>query len=203
MNHCSHNPCAHNTTGPTFKAIQSTTILSSLPVNTVSSAPISGNDTFWCKRDANLPVKALADSVCDQDAGVSSTNFTYTDNSESNLPTSTVSETDPEKSSPDPTRSSGPPKLHQESLSNTTGKYSRQAQAGQSFTESDFRLKHWSVGMPTTFRQLVETKCTPVRSIDHQSTTPPANSTPCGTSEDLALEVGKCFFVFTNRSIEC
>lgn len=198
-NHCSHNPCAQNTTSPTFKAIQSTTSLSSLPVNPISSAPISGNDTLWCKRDtynhANLPVKALADSVCDQDAGVSSTNFTYTDHSESNLPTSTVSETDTKESSPDPNHSSGPPKLHQDSLSTTTtGKYSRQAQAGPSFTESDSRLKHWSVGMPTTFRQLVEITCTPVGSIDNQNNTPPANSTPCGTSEDLALEVGKCFF---------
>ncbi|KAK7147278.1 hypothetical protein R3I94_009956 [Phoxinus phoxinus] len=188
MNHCSHNPCTQNTTSPTFKAIPSTTSLSSLPVNPISSAPISGNDTFWCKRDtynyANLPVKALADSVCEQDAGVSSTNFTYTDHSESNLPTSTVSETDPKESSPDPTHSSGPPKLHQDSLSTTTGKYSRQAQGDQSFTESDSRLKHWSVGMPKTFRQLVESTCTPVSSIDNQNTTPPANSTPCGTSED-------------------
>ncbi|XP_056089091.1 E3 ubiquitin-protein ligase TRIM33 [Rhinichthys klamathensis goyatoka] len=195
INHCSHNPCAQNTTSPTFKAIQSTTSLSSLPVNPISSPPISGNDTSWCKRDtynyANLPVKALADSVCDQDAGVSSTNFTYTDHSESNLPTSTVSETDPKESSPDPTHSSGPPKPHQDSLSTSTGKYSRQAQAGQSSTESNFRLKHWSVGIPTTFRQLVET-CTPVSSMDNQNTTPPANSTPCGTSVDLALERVTC-----------
>ncbi|XP_077070571.1 uncharacterized protein trim33l isoform X2 [Siphateles boraxobius] len=189
INHCSHNPCAQNTPCPTFKAIQSPTSLSSLPVNPISSAPISGNDTY---NYAKLPVKALADSVCDQDAGVSSTNFTYTDHSESNLPTSTVSETDPKESSPDPTHSSGPPKLHQDSLSTTTGKYSRQAQASQSFTESDSRLKHWSVGMPTTFRQLVETTCTPVSSIDNQNTTPPANSTPCGTSENLALERVTC-----------
>ncbi|XP_039535602.1 transcription intermediary factor 1-alpha [Pimephales promelas] len=185
---CGISHCAQSTTSPTFTAIQSTTSLSSLPVNPISSAPISGSNTF---NYANL-LKALADSVCDQDAGVSSTNFTYTDHSERNLPTSTMSETDPKESSPDPTHSSGPPKPHQDSLSTTTtGKYSRQAQADQSSTKSNYRLKHWSVGMPTTFRQLVET-CTPISSIDNQNTTAPANSTPCGTSEDLALERVTC-----------
>ncbi|XP_048010191.1 transcription intermediary factor 1-alpha isoform X1 [Megalobrama amblycephala] len=186
MNHCSHDPCAQNTTSPTFKASGS-----SLPVNPIHSAPISGNNTLWCKRDtyntANLPVKALADSVSDQDAGVSSTNFTDTENSESNFPSSTVSETDPKESSPDPAHSSGLCNLQQDPLSTTTTeKCSRQAQASQSFTKSDSRPKHWSVGLPTTFRQLVET--TPVSSTDNWKATPPANSTPCGTSDDLAGE---------------
>lgn len=193
MNHCSNDPCPQNSSSPTFKPIQSTASGSSLPVNAMHSAPISGNDTLWCKRDtynsANLPVKALADSVCDQDSGVSSTNFTDTDHSESNLPTSTVLETDPKESSPDPGHSSGPLNLHQDPLSTTTEK------VVQSFTKSDSRLKHWSVGLPTTFRQLVETASTPVSSTDYRNGTPPANSTPCGKSEDLAEEVGKCLFL--------
>lgn len=197
MNHCSHDPCAQNTTSPTFKEIQSTDSGSSLPVNPIHSAPISGNNTLGCKRDtynsANLPVKALADSVCDQDAGVSSTNFTDTDNSESNFPSSTVSETDPKESSTDPAHSSGLCNLQQDPLSTTTEKCSRQAQASQSFTKSDSRPKHWSVGLPTTFRQLVET--TPVSSTDNWKATPLANSTPCGTSNDLAGEVGECLFL--------
>lgn len=194
MNHCSHDPCAQNTTSSTFKAIQSTASGSSLPVNPMHSAPISGNKRN-AYNSANLPVKALADSVCDQDAGVSSTNFTDTDNSESNLPSSTVSETDPKESSPDPAHSSGLCNLQQDPLSTTTEKCSRQAQASQSFTKSDSRPRHWSVGLPTTFRQLVET--TPVSSTDNRNATPPANSTPCGTSDDLAGEVGECLFLKT------
>ncbi|XP_067304651.1 transcription intermediary factor 1-beta isoform X2 [Pseudorasbora parva] len=102
--------------------------------------------------------------------------------SESNLPTSTVSETDPKESSSDSTHSPGPSNLHQDSLSTTTTeKFSRQAQAGQSFTKSDSRRKHWSIGMPVTFRQLVETTCTP----DNWNARPPANLTPCDTLETV------------------
>ncbi|XP_067304650.1 E3 ubiquitin-protein ligase TRIM33 isoform X1 [Pseudorasbora parva] len=176
VNHCSHNPCS---------SIQSTASGSSLPVSCMCSAPNSGSESLCCNKDtnsANLPVKALADSVCDQDAGVSSTNFFDLDHSESNLPTSTVSETDPKESSSDSTHSPGPSNLHQDSLSTTTTeKFSRQAQAGQSFTKSDSRRKHWSIGMPVTFRQLVETTCTP----DNWNARPPANLTPCDTLETV------------------
>uniref|UniRef100_A0A671LG18 PHD-type domain-containing protein n=1 Tax=Sinocyclocheilus anshuiensis TaxID=1608454 RepID=A0A671LG18_9TELE len=167
-----------------------TAVANVLPVNPMPSTPIDGNNTFRCKRGTynshNLPVKALADSACDQDAGVSSTNFTDTDHLESNLPTSLVLGAAPKEPSLDPGRSSGPSNIHQDSLSTTTTteKCSSQAQDCQSSNKNYSGPKHWSIGMPTTFRQLVEATCIPVRS-DNLNTTPPVDSTPCSTSEDL------------------
>ncbi|XP_016380135.1 tripartite motif-containing protein 66 isoform X2 [Sinocyclocheilus rhinocerous] len=189
MNHCPQDPCAPNPTSTISNAIPSTASGSLLPVNPMPSAPISGNDTLWSKNGTynsiNVPVKALADSACDQDADVSSTNFTDTDHLESNLPTSHVSETAPKEPSPDPAHSSGPSNIHQDSLSTITEKCSRQTLDDQSSTKNYSGPKHWSVGMPITFRQLVEAKCIPVRSKDNLNTTPPADSTHCSTSEDL------------------
>ncbi|KTF92463.1 hypothetical protein cypCar_00012748 [Cyprinus carpio] len=189
MNHCPQDPCAPDPTSTISNAIPSTASGSLLPVNPVASAPISGNGTLWSKSSTynsiNVPVKALADSACDQDADVSSTNFTDTDHLESNLPTSLVSETAPKEPSPDRAHSSGPSDIHQDSPSTITEKCSRQALDDQSSTKNYSGPKHWSVGMPTTFRQLVEATCIPVRSKDNLNTTPPADSTPCSTSEDL------------------
>ncbi|XP_042628568.1 transcription intermediary factor 1-alpha-like [Cyprinus carpio] len=189
MNHCPQDPCAPDPTSTISNAIPSTASGSLLPVNPVPSAPISGNGTLWSKSSTynsiNVPVKALADSACDQDADVSSTNFTDTDHLESILPTSLVSETAPKEPSPDPAHSSGPSDIHQDSPSTITEKCSRQPLDDQSSTKNYSGPKHWSVGMPTTFRQLVEATCIPVRSKDNLNTTPPADSTPCSTSEDL------------------
>ncbi len=181
----------------TLSLNDATAISNVLPVNQMPSTPIDGNDTLWCRRgtyiSTDLPVKALADSACDQDAGVSSTNFTDTDHLESNLPTFIVSEAAPKEPSPDPGHSSGPSNIHQDSLSTstTTEKCSSQAQDFQSSNKNYSRPKHWSIGMPATFRQLVEATCIPVRSKDNLSTTPPADSAPCSTSEDLDGEVGE------------
>ncbi len=181
----------------TLSLNDATAISNVLPVNQMRSTPIDGNDTLWCRRgtyiSTDLPVKALADSACDQDAGVSSTNFTDTDHLESNLPTFIVSEAAPTEPSPDPGHSSGPSHIHQDSLSTstTTEKCSSQAQDFQSSNKNYSRPKHWSIGMPATFRQLVEATCTPVSSKDNLSTTPPADSAPCSTSEDLDGEVGE------------
>ncbi|KAK2902957.1 hypothetical protein Q8A67_007670 [Cirrhinus molitorella] len=184
MNHCPQGPCAPN---PTSIPIPSTSSGSLLPINPMPSAPNSGNVTFQSNKgtynSANLPVKDLADSACDQDAGVSSTNFTEMDHLESNLPTSPASDTAPKEPSPDPAHSSDPCNNHQDFLSTTTKKCLRQAQDGQSSTKNYSRPKHWSIGMPTTFRQLVEETSTPVRSKDNLTTT-----TPCSTSEELAVE---------------
>ncbi|KAL0171923.1 hypothetical protein M9458_032234, partial [Cirrhinus mrigala] len=185
-NHSPEDPCAPNPTSTASNAIPDTASGSLLPVNQMPSTPISGTDTLHSNRgtykSANLPVKALADSACDQDAGVSSTNFTDMDHLESNLPTSLVSETAPKEPSPDPAHSSGPSDMYQE-------KCSRQAQDGQSSNKEYYAPKHWSVGMPTTFRQLVEATSTPVGSKDSLNTTPPVDSIPCSTPEDLAVEV--------------
>ncbi|XP_056331860.1 transcription intermediary factor 1-alpha isoform X2 [Danio aesculapii] len=165
MNHC-----------PTNSALNVTPSGSSLHAKPLCSDPISGSIR------TNIPVKALADSACDQEAGVSSTSFSYTDHSESNLPTSTVSETDPRESSPPS------PDLCfavMDSLSTTTKKCLRQDKTGPSTTECDSGSKHWSADMPTTFRQLVETICTPVSSIDSRNATFPVGLTPCRTSEDI------------------
>ncbi|XP_016410044.1 tripartite motif-containing protein 66-like, partial [Sinocyclocheilus rhinocerous] len=159
----------------TLSLNDATAISNVLPVNPMPSTPIDGNNTLRCKRGTynshNLPVKALADSACDQDAGVSSTNFTDTDHLESNLPTSLVSGAAPKEPSLDPGRSSGPSNIHQNSLSiittttTTTEKCSSQAQDCQSSNKNYSGPKHWSIGMPTTFRQLVEATCIPVRSL--------------------------------------
>ncbi|XP_016144665.1 transcription intermediary factor 1-alpha isoform X1 [Sinocyclocheilus grahami] len=189
MNHCPQDPCAPNPTSTISNAIPSTASGSLLPVNPMPSAPISGNDTLWSKNGTynsiNVPVKALADSACDQDADVSSTNFTDTDHLESSLPTSHVSETAPKEPSPGPAHSSGPSNIHQDSFSTITEKCSRQTLDDQSSTKNYSGSKHWSVGMPITFRQLVEATCIPVRSKDNLNITPPADSTHCSTSEDL------------------
>ncbi|XP_052475243.1 E3 ubiquitin-protein ligase TRIM33 [Carassius gibelio] len=184
-----NGPCAPNPSSTISNTIPSTASGSLLPVNPMSSATISGNDTHQSKSSTynsiNVPVKALADSACDQDADVSSTNFTDTDHLESNLHTSLVSETAPKDPSPDPAHSSGPSNIHQDYLSTITEKCSRQTLDNQPSTKDYSRPKHWSVGMPTTFRQLVETTSIPVTSKDNLNTTPPADSTPCSTSEDL------------------
>ncbi|KTG02256.1 hypothetical protein cypCar_00004479 [Cyprinus carpio] len=120
--------------------------------------------------------------------GVSSTNFTDTDHLESNLPTSLVSEAAPKKPSLDPGCSSGPSNIHQDSLSTTTTtteKCPSQAQNCQSSNKNYSGPKHWNTGLPTTFQQLVEATSIPVRSKDNLNTTPPADSTPCSTSEDI------------------
>ncbi|XP_005158134.1 uncharacterized protein trim33l isoform X1 [Danio rerio] len=163
MNHC-----------PINSAFNVTPSGSSPHANPLCSDPISGSNR------TNIPVKALADSACDQEAGMSSTSFTYADYSESNLPTSTVS--DPRESSP-----LSPDLCFAvlDSLSTTTKKCVRQDKAGQSTTECDSGSKHWSADMPTTFRQLLETTCTPVNSIDSRNATTPVGSTPCGSSEDI------------------
>uniref|UniRef100_A0A8C2FPU9 E3 ubiquitin-protein ligase TRIM33-like n=1 Tax=Cyprinus carpio TaxID=7962 RepID=A0A8C2FPU9_CYPCA len=175
----------------TLSLNDATAISNVLPVNPMPSAPTDGNNTLQCKRGTynshNLPVKALADSACDQDAGVSSTNFTDTDHLESNLPTSLVSEAAPKKPSLDPGCSSGPSNIHQDSLSTTTTteKCPSQAQNCQSSNKNYSGPKHWNTGLPTTFQQLVEATSIPVRSKDNLNTTPPADSTPCSTSEDI------------------
>ncbi|RXN30366.1 DC-STAMP domain-containing 2 [Labeo rohita] len=93
-----------------------------------------------------------------EDAGVSSTNVTDMDHLESNLASSLVSETAPKEPSPDPAHSSGPSSMYQE-------KCSRQAQDGQSSNKKNYGPKHWSIGMPATFRQLVEATSIPIRYV--------------------------------------
>ncbi|XP_059423955.1 tripartite motif-containing protein 66-like [Carassius carassius] len=174
----------------TLSLNDATEISNVIPVNPIPSAPINGNNTLQCERGTynshNLPVKAMADSACDHDAGVSSTNFTDMDHLESNLPTSLVSEAALKEPSLDPDRSSGPSNIHQDSLSTTTTeKSSSQAQDCQSSNKNYSGPKHWSIGLPTSFKQLVEATCIPVRSKDSLNTTPPADLTPCSKSEDL------------------
>ncbi len=191
----------------TLSLNDATAISNVLPVNPMPSAPIDGNNTLRCKRGtystANLPVKALADSACDQDAGVSSTNFTDTDHLESNLPTSLVSRQLPKNLHQILATPLAHPAFHQDSLSTTTTteKCSSQAQDSQASNKNYSGPKHWSIGMPKTFRQLVEATCIPVRSKDNLNTTPPADSTPCSTSEDLDEEVGECL-IPTDRGLE-
>ncbi|XP_052434208.1 E3 ubiquitin-protein ligase TRIM33 [Carassius gibelio] len=173
----------------TLSLNDATEISNVLPVNPIPSARINGNNTLQCERGTynshNLPVKAMSDSASDQDAGVSSTNFTDMDHLESNLPTSLVSEAALKEPSLDPDRSSGPSNIHQDSLSTTKEKCSSQAQDCQSSNKNYSRPIHWSIGLPTSFKQLVETTCIPVRSKDNLNTTPPADLTPCSTSEEL------------------
>ncbi|XP_073703618.1 uncharacterized protein trim33l [Garra rufa] len=193
MNHCPQDPCAPNPTSTSLKAIPTTSSGSLISINPMPSAPNSGKDTLQSSNkgtynSAHLPVKALADSACDQDAGVSSTNFTDMDHLESNLPTSLALDTAPKEPSPDHAHSSNPCNNHQDFLFTTTEKCSRQAQDGQSSTKNYSGPKHWSIGMPTTFRQLVEATSTPVRLKDNLNATPPVHSTPCSTSEELAVE---------------
>ncbi|XP_051574412.1 transcription intermediary factor 1-alpha-like isoform X2 [Myxocyprinus asiaticus] len=204
-----------NPTSSAFNTIPSTTSDSSLPVNPMQSAPIGGSDTFQSQKvthhisdpKANHPVKALADSACDQEPGVSSTNFTDMDHPESNFPTSTVPETDPGEPSTapekDPVHSAVPSNTHQAPLATTKSteecslvKSSHfllrsppkcgQTQTDQSSIESCSKPKRWSDRMPTTFSQLVEGTYKPFSLIDNLNAESPVDST-CSTSEGIIL----------------
>ncbi|XP_052003065.1 transcription intermediary factor 1-alpha-like [Xyrauchen texanus] len=204
-----------NPTSPAFNTIPSTTSDSSLPVNPMQSAPIGGSDNFQSQKvthhisdpKANHPVKALADSACDQEPGVRSTNFTDMDHPESNLPTSTVPDTDPGEPSPapekDPVHSAVPPNTHQAPLSTTNSteicslvKSSHfllrslpkcgQTQTDQSSKEHCSKPKQLSDGMPTSFSQLVEGTNKPFSLMDNLNAEFPVDST-CSTSEGIIL----------------
>ncbi|XP_051576245.1 transcription intermediary factor 1-beta isoform X2 [Myxocyprinus asiaticus] len=206
-----------NLSSPACNTIPSTTSNSSIPLYSTQSAPIGGNDTFQSQKilhhstdpKANLTVKALADSACDQEPGVSSTNFTDMDHPEINLPTSTVPENDPEEPLPaiekDTVNSVVPSNTHQAPLTttNSTDECSLvrsshsllrsppkggQAQTKHSSTGNYSKPKRWSDGMPTSFRQLLEGTHRPFSLIDNLNAKS-VNSTPCSTSEGIGREV--------------
>ncbi|XP_052000798.1 E3 ubiquitin-protein ligase TRIM33 [Xyrauchen texanus] len=204
-----------NLSVPACNTIPSTTIDSSIPVNSMQSAPIGGNDTFQSQKilqhstdpKANLTVKAFADSACDQEPGVSSTNFTDMDHPEIN---STVPETDPEEPLPaiekDTVNSAVPSNTHQAPLTttNSTEECSLvqsshsllrsppkggQAQTNHSSTGNYSGPKRWSDGMPTSFRQILEGTHRPFSLIDNLNAKSPVDSNPCSTSEAIGREV--------------
>ncbi|XP_056618681.1 E3 ubiquitin-protein ligase TRIM33 isoform X2 [Triplophysa dalaica] len=152
----------------------------------------------------NLPVKALADSACDQVACVSSTDFTDTENQGNNLPTSTVSET--EEPSPAPGRDcvnpAVPSSILKGLLAGTTVKRSPgssqcllrsppeggQSKTGHLSENNSFETGHWSIGMPTSFHQLVMNTGVPVCS-DNVNDKALLDSVSCNGSESITLLV--------------
>lgn len=163
-------------------------------INTMPSQASSG-------LKSNLSVKALADSACDQDVSVSSTDLTENDNPENNLPTSTVSE-EPRTAHV----SSNVQDLLASTTTTTTKKRSKQtvgtsvkrtspkgnqACAGPSSGDTRSDQNKWSADMPTSFRQLVESTYTPAYLVDNRNDKPQLDSVPCGVSESRTPSVSK------------
>ncbi|KAI7806303.1 putative E3 ubiquitin-protein ligase TRIM33 [Triplophysa rosa] len=186
-----HGPCASNPTSP---SIAGGFLLSTNP----TSSPYNSNNLR-----TNLPVKALADSACDQVACVSSTEFTDTENQGNNLPTSTVSETDFKEPSPAPERdrvnAAVPSSILQDLLAGTTekrfpGQSSQcllrsppegwQSKTGHLSKKNCFETGHWSYGMPTSFHQLVMKTGVPVCS-DNVNDKALLDSVSCSESESI------------------
>ncbi|XP_073728271.1 uncharacterized protein trim33l isoform X1 [Misgurnus anguillicaudatus] len=150
---------------------------------------------------SNLSVKALADSACDQDVSVSSTDFTENDNPENNLPTSTVSEV------PEEPRIAHVPSNIQDLLASTTTKKrseqtvgtkfkrtspkGNQARAGHSSGDTRSEQKKWNADMPTSFRQLVESTYTPASLVDNLNDKIQLDSVPCGVSKSITPSVSE------------
>lgn len=202
-------PCASNPTSP------STAAGFSLPANPANSPHNSNNPR------TNLPVKALADSACDQVAYVSSTDFTDRENPENNLPTSTVSETDSEEHFPAPGRdcinAAVPSCILRDLHSATTEKHSpgrssqcllrsqsecSQAKAGSSSKEKCSETGHWSVGMPTSFRQLVQNPDSPVCSDDVNDKAS-LDLVSCSGSESITSLPSEKATITQDQTVQC
>ncbi|XP_072535534.1 uncharacterized protein trim33l isoform X2 [Salminus brasiliensis] len=149
---------------PPLSSTETLPITSTNPDQSEYSTPLSQ------KPQCELPVQAPADSVYERNVSMRDRASPASEETDDNLPTSTVSETETKEltiaqeqclpSSPSPDLISTVPVLEYPLNKSSVSQPKSQINSTltMSFSEKPSTSKHWSIGMPTTLQQLLEQK---------------------------------------------